>query len=79
MKRIFMFLLCLCTVLIPISVKAKSYRFNYYCDAKQPLGDGTFYMTCHIAITTDFDINHIEGNLYLKMLNWKVLELIMIG
>lgn len=66
MKKLFLIILCICACIIPNTVSAKSYRFNYTCDPKQPLGDGTFYMTCHIAITTDFDINHIEGNLILE-------------
>lgn len=66
MKKFLIILLSLCACILPNTVFAKSYKFNYTCDGKQPLGDGTFYMNCHIAITTDFDINHIEGNLILK-------------
>ncbi len=67
MKKLFIILLCICTIIAPKNVSAKSYNFaGYSCDAKQPLGDGTFYMTCHIVATTDFDINHVQGNLILK-------------
>lgn len=67
MKKILVILLCLTTIITPVKVHAKSYNFNsYYCDEKQDLGDGTFYMTCHILATTDFDVNHIEGTLILK-------------
>jgi len=53
--------------MIPSYASAKSYNFGgYYCDSKQDLGDGTFYMTCHILATTDFDVNHIEGELILR-------------
>jgi len=53
-------------MLLPNSVNAASYRFNYYCDAKQPLDDGTFYMTCHLLINSDMDLNHVKGSLILK-------------
>ena len=66
MKKLFLILLCLVGTIIPSTVFAKSYSFNYYCDKKQDMGDGKFYMTCHIAVKTDFDVNHIEGNLILK-------------
>ena len=67
MKKLCIVLLCLCTILMPKTVFAKSFNFaGYSCDKKQDLGDGTFYMTRHIVATTDFDINHIQGNLILK-------------
>ncbi len=68
MKRILTMLICAMVILMPIKIEAKSYKFNYYCDAKQKLDDKTFYKVCHIAITTDFNINHIQGNLILKNL-----------
>lgn len=67
MKKIFALLLVLSCIVIPTSADAKSYNFGgYYCDSKQPLDDGTFYMTCHIVATTDFEVNHIKGKLILK-------------
>lgn len=67
MKKLFSILICLCAILAPLKVEAKSYNFGgYYCDAKQKLDNNTFYMTCHIIVSTDFNINHIKGNLILK-------------
>lgn len=66
MKKIFSIILLLTIMLIPNTVKADSYRINYYCDAKQSLNDGTFYMTCHLLINSDMDINHVKGSLLLK-------------
>ncbi len=66
MKKFLTILLCTTFILAPFKVEAKSYKFNYYCDTKQNFDDTTFYKTCHIEITTDFDINHIKGNLILK-------------
>ncbi len=66
MKKIFIVLLCLSAVLIPQTVNAKGYSFDYSCDNKQDLGDGTFYMACHIAINSDIELNHIQGNLILE-------------
>jgi len=65
MKKILLIIACLLTI-IPSVASAKSYNFNYYCDSKKDMGDGTFYMTCHILATTDFDVNHFEGELILK-------------
>ena len=67
MKKILFIFLCLLTVFAPFKAEAKSYNFSgYYCDAKQPLDDKTFYLTCHIVVSTDFNVNHIKGNLILK-------------
>lgn len=67
MKKILWVLLGLLAIIIPSEVQAKSYSFGgYYCDSKQPVGDGTFTMTCHIVAKTDFDVNHISGTLILK-------------
>lgn len=67
MKKLFVILLCLGTLLIPVKGEAKTYDFSgYYCDPKEDLGDGTFYLTCHILATTDFEVNHIEGTLVLE-------------
>ena len=66
MKK-FLTLVAILVAIIPCIANAKSYNFNgYYCDQKRAVGDGTFYMTCHIVATTDFDINHIKGTLILK-------------
>lgn len=66
MKKILLIIACLLTI-IPSVASAKSYNFGgYYCDPKQDMGDGTFYMTCHILATTDFEVNHIEGELILR-------------
>lgn len=67
MKKIFILLVVICACIMPLNVEAKSYDYSgYYCDPKQALDDGTFYMTCHIVVKTDFDVNHIEGNLILR-------------
>lgn len=67
MKKLLAVLLVLSAIIIPTNVTAKSYNFGgYYCDEKQPLDNGTFYMTCHIVATTDFEVNHIKGKLILK-------------
>jgi len=66
MKKILIIVGLLTCLLLPNTVNAASYRFNYSCDAKQPLGDGTFYMTCHLLINSDMDINHVKGSLQLK-------------
>ena len=68
MKKILGILIVLGAILMPYChVQAKSYNFKgYYCDKKQPIDDKTFYLTCHIVVETDFDVNHIEGNLILK-------------
>lgn len=67
MKKILGILLFLAILLVPTVASAKTYNFKgYYCDQKQPLNDGTFYMTCHIVAKTDFNVNHIEGTLILK-------------
>lgn len=68
MKKILLVLLVISSFIIPVKeTSAKSYSFNnYYCDAKQPVGDGTFLMTCHIVAYTDFEVNHIEGDLILR-------------
>ncbi|MDE5539562.1 MAG: hypothetical protein K2J20_03665 [Bacilli bacterium] len=75
MKKVLLVLLCLGAILVPNQVLAKSYSFGgYYCDKKQPLGDGTFTMTCHIIATTDFEVNHIEGTLILKNVTLKEIK-----
>ena len=67
MKKIFLILFSICFLFLPIRVYAKSLSFEgYYCDPKQDLGDGTFYMTCHIVATSDYDINQVKGKLVLK-------------
>lgn len=66
MKKILSILVILTIILLPSTASASSYRINYHCDAKQPLDDGTFYLTCHLAINSDMDINHVKGSLLLK-------------
>lgn len=67
MKKIFFVLLSICFIFLPIRVHAKTLSFEgYYCDPKQDLGDGTFYMTCHIVATSDYEINQVKGKLILK-------------
>lgn len=66
MKKILSILILLTVLLLPNTVNAASYRFNYSCDAKQPLNDGTFYMTCHLLLNSDMELNHVKGSLQLK-------------
>lgn len=66
MKKIFSIVILLVILLTPGIAKADSYRFNYYCDSKQRLDDGTFYMSCHLLINSDMELNHVKGNLLLK-------------
>lgn len=66
MKKLIGIIGLLIVLLIPNVVKADSYRFNYYCDSKQSLNDGTFYMTCHLLINSDMELNHVKGSLLLK-------------
>lgn len=66
MKKILSILVILTVILLPSTAQASSYHINYYCDAKEPLDDGTFYLTCHLAINSDMDINHVKGSLLLK-------------
>ena len=64
MKRIFLILLCLSALVIPTKTEAKSFDFSgYYCDSKQSQNDGTFLLTCHIVVKTDYNINHVAGKL----------------
>ena len=66
MKKALGILLIVVAILFPEIAKADSYRFNYYCDSKQSLNDGTFYMTCHLLVESDMEINHVKGSLLLK-------------
>lgn len=66
MKKILSLLIVLCTLVFPSVVNAASYNVRYYCDSKQPLDDGTFYMTCHLVINSNMEINHVKGELILK-------------
>lgn len=67
MKKVLLVFLMLFAVIYPISVDAATVDFSgYYCDAKQDLGDGTFYMTCHIVVTSTKEINKVEGTLILR-------------
>ncbi len=65
MKKILMIALCLLAIL-PTHADAKSYQVNWDCEDKQKLDEDTFYKTCHIVVTSDFDINHVTGELILK-------------
>ncbi len=66
MKKIFSILLALTLIFMPLEASAKSHKVDFTCDAKQEMSDGTFYMTCHLLVTSDYEINHIEGSLILK-------------
>ena len=63
-KYVFVFL-TMFALLMPIKASARIDFNGYYCDPKQDLGDGTFYMTCHIVISSDQDINQVTGTLIL--------------
>ena len=67
MKKVLLVFLMLFAIIYPISVDAATVDFSgYYCDAKQDLGDGTFYMTCHIVVTSTTEVNRVEGTLILR-------------
>ena len=66
MKKVLFMLLAISALVLPARVEAKSYNYNYSCGEKMDLGDGTFYMTCQLGITADFEINHITGRLDTK-------------
>ena len=67
MKKILLVFLMALAVICPVNVNAASVDFSgYYCDSKQDLGDGTFYMTCHIVVTSTQDINKVSVELILK-------------
>ncbi len=67
MRKLFLLFLSVLAVLAPLKVSAATIDFSgYYCDPKQDLGDGTFYMTCHIVATSTQDINKVSGDLILK-------------
>ena len=64
MRKLFLVFLMAIIIFAPVRVNAAG-GINYYCDAKQDLGDGTFYMTCHIEVTSSEEVNHIKGELSL--------------
>lgn len=66
MKKVLGIIIMLVILLTPSIAKADSYRFNYYCDSKQPLNNNTFSMTCHLLIKSDMELNHVKGSLLLK-------------
>ena len=66
MKKFIFIFLCILAIIVPMNVHAAIDFTGYYCDPKQNLGDGTFYMTCHIVVTSDQDINQVTGTLILK-------------
>lgn len=75
MKKLFIILLCISAIIMPNTVYAKSFSFaGYKCDSKVRNDDGTFTMTCHIVAKTDFEINHIQGNLILKNVTLKEIK-----
>ena len=65
MKKLFLFLLTVIPVFAPFRVNAATNFNGYYCDPKQDLGDGTFYMTCHIVVSSDEALNQVTGSLIL--------------
>lgn len=66
MRKVLMLLMILMVVFLPIWVGAARIDYTgYYCDAKQPLDDGTFYMTCHIVVDSDTSISVVSGELVL--------------
>ena len=65
MRKLFLVFLMVVAVFAPISVNAAVDFTGYYCDPKQDLGDGTFYMTCHIVVTSTEEINQVSGQLIL--------------
>ena len=67
MRKLFLMLLGILVIFAPLKVSAATVDFSgYYCDSKQDLGHGTFYMTCHIVVTSTQDINKVSGELILK-------------
>lgn len=65
MKKILFVFLMVVAIIMPANVNAAVDFTGYYCDSKQDLGDGTFYMTCHIVVTSTQEINHVKGQLVL--------------
>ena len=66
MRKLLLIFLCVLAVFAPIKASATVNFNGYYCDPKQDLGDGTFYMTCHIVVTSDEEVNKVTGTLILK-------------
>ena len=65
MKKILFLFLMVVAVIMPVNVNAAVDFTGYYCDSKQDLGDGTFYMTCHIVVTSTEAVNQVKGQLIL--------------
>ena len=65
MRKLFLVFLMAIIIFAPVRVDAATGGVRYYCDSKQDLGDGTFYMTCHIEVTSSEEVNHIKGELTL--------------
>ncbi len=65
MKKLFLLLFMLGVIVNPINTYATVDFTGYYCDSKKPLGDGTFYMTCHIAVDSTEDVKQVKGDLIL--------------
>ena len=55
--------------MMPINALAAVNFNGYYCSSKHDLGDGTFYMTCYIVVTSDEEINQVNGTLILTNVN----------
>lgn len=72
-KLVFIFALIL-SLILPINVSAKSYNFNWTCDNKVSQNDGTYKMVCHLYLTTDFEVNKIEGALILNNVELKEVK-----
>lgn len=67
MKRILCILMCIIAILVPVCGRAATISFNgYYCDSKQKLDENTFYLICHIVVSSDVEINYISGTLILE-------------
>ena len=65
MRKLLLVFLMTIIIFAPVSVNAAVDFTGYYCDSKQDLGDGTFYMTCHIVVTSTEEINQVKGQLIL--------------
>ena len=65
MRKLFLVFLMAIIIFAPVRVDAAIDFTGYYCDPKQDLGDGTFYMTCHIVVTSTEEINQVSGQLIL--------------
>ena len=74
MRKILLVVLCVLTMVVPINVNAAVDFNGYYCSSKHDLGDGTFYMTCYIVVTSDEEINQVDGSLILTNVNLESIK-----